>query len=189
MKVFTSNVQQSILTDTQTTRAPQASVRESQIKTSPTHSEAGYTNSQHSYLNDIQPEQAREFLLSHVNRALKDSTSSHIDAGSEYPQPLDNESTLEAQLTYSITQAALRSQQQPIELRARLATAFGEVTDTLKRTDSLPESLENEFTRLQHSLSDFIVRLNELARKRLSAEQDSSSSSAYHKDETETQNA
>ncbi|MDX1813013.1 MAG: hypothetical protein R3240_13745 [Gammaproteobacteria bacterium] len=116
------------------------------------------------YIGNIQPEQAREFLASHVNRKLSEITSPYnVEQQPAYHTPFNNELQLENHLKESISQASLRESSH-LNIAKQVSTAFNEAQNILTNSMNLPDNLQNEFTRIQYSLSDFIARLNSLAK-------------------------
>lgn len=160
---------QSTVIDSLTPKPSHSAVATTNANT-PTISQDLQTQTDHSYLNDIHPEQVREFLINHVNRRLNETPANNADVTNEYDSVASTESDLGIKLTQSVSQAYLVTGQTPEEIQVNVTKAFHEVSEALHSTNSLPENLENEFTRLKYSISDFITRLNELGKSGINFE-------------------
>ena len=111
----------------------------------------------------IPAEGAREFLLNHVTQTLFSEVKLNNDGPNRYTPVLEDQASLEAELSNVVSQAAISSgNNSAVNLASFVDQGFDEAIKILKSTKQLPESLENEFTQIQHSLSDFIARFNAL---------------------------
>jgi len=119
--------------------------------------------SDHLFLNNIRPEQAREFLLNHINRRLEVSAPPPIRGATDYSEDVSSVNAASNQIIYSVNRALkLNSNDNNAkinEVTDSVSSAFAEARDILKNLNILRREFLSEFNDIQKNVSGFLENI------------------------------
>lgn len=122
--------------------------------------------SDHLFLNNIRPEQAREFLLSHINRKLEVSESNPSRGIADYIGNANSSEETSNQIAISIRRALSTSSADLPNQAERIASITNEVNDGFTEArqiftnlNSLRSEFLNDFESIQKNVNKFLNTL------------------------------
>lgn len=119
--------------------------------------------SDHLFLNNIRPEQAREFLLNHINRKLDIASSTATKNIADYSENVSSVNETSNQIVASINRALnnhnLRTQDATAridEVISNVNSGFTETREILKNLNILRREFVTEFHDIQRNVNNFL---------------------------------
>jgi len=119
--------------------------------------------SDHLFLNNIRPEQAREFLLNHINRKLEVSPSLPVRSIADYSEDVSSINETSNQIIASINKAlnidSPNSVAKTAEVTINLNSGFTEAREILKNLNILRREFLTEFHDIQKNVNGFLDKI------------------------------
>jgi len=120
--------------------------------------------SDHLFLNNIRPEQAREFLLNHINRKLEVSSPLPVRGVADYSEDVSSTNETSNQIIASVNRAlnidSQNSTEKIDEVTNNLNSGFAEAREILKNLNILRREFLTEFHDIQKNVNGFLDNIS-----------------------------
>jgi len=133
-------------------------ILESQAQVSQKTADLPEASSDHLFLNNIRPEQAREFLLNHIQRKLAYNAPNLSKSLQEYTAELGSANDVSKTINAKISNILNTENPSVNNLSDNIKNGFSEAQQVLNTIGIMDMGFQSEFEAIQRDVTDFITK-------------------------------